>query len=999
MSRLPAVRDGKLFAAPHEAPTPVGAPGWFAWLHEARSFTFAGSAGTFTARHEERSGRRFWYAYRQRGGVLRKTYLGRSAGLTPQRLEQAAEILARPDSAGAWADASEESASPLIATKIAVPQPGMSLVARPAVLARCLESIEHLCALVAAPAGFGKTTLLLMACAQVRDRGWKVAWVSLEESERDPVRFWMYVLAALDGATPGMSIAARHMLETPRPLPIERVLTALINELAAETSSIALVLDDYHRAATSAIDQGLTFLIEHAPAALHLVVAARSDPTLPLARLRAQGRIAELHATDLRFSADETARFMRETMHVSLPEAQLAQLDERTEGWVAGLQLAALSLRDQADVPNLMADNSATPRYIAEYLIGEVLEHQPQEVQAFLLQTAPLERLTGSLCDAVTGRTDGAVMLARLMQAQLFVTPLDPGQTWYRYHHLFAEVLRERLRRMEPELLQQCHLCAAAWMRQHGMLGEAIRHLLAAQAFEEAATLIEGEGDQLFLRGEVAGLVAWARMLPRDILLAHPHFCVLFAAGLFLQGEGSETSTWLNNLERRLAETGSPTAEIEGEIAVIRAITVLMEGDLIAGATLAQQAASQLSAKNQLMRGMALWLASILGLVGENDMSAAHRTISEIAEESLHSGNIFLAVMALSTIAVIETYQCRLHDAAQTCREALRLAPGTGKQEPPIVAMAYCALGEIQREWNDLDGAERTLHHALEISADASTREFTNDGLVSLALLQAGRGQYEEALETFEEIRHLIRMQQLVQWDLIQMEVARAGVLIAQGNVAEAARWAESCQRERRSGTAALPAVFREEEDIALARVALAQCRAEEAVALLEDVCPRALRSGRQRVLLVARALLARAHWMLSETDAALGDLDTVLALAAPEGFMRVFLDEGESMADLLAAYVAGRPPSRARAHALKLLAAFGRAAEPSALPPSLALSPRELDVLRLLAIGCSNDAIARELVVALSTVKWHVAHIYRKLGVSGRVQAVARARALRLIA
>lgn len=1000
MSRLPAVRDGMLYAPPGANPQQVGAPEWFAWLDEARSFTYASGDGGFTARHELRSGRGFWYAYRQREGVLRKTYLGRSADLTPQRLEQAAKTLTEAsESAGAESVAADEWASPLIATKIVVPQPGMELVPRPAVVARCLESLTRPCAIVAAPPGFGKTTLLLLTCEQLRARGWRVAWVTLEETERDPVRFWTYALAALGAVQPGFGVTARHMLETPVLQPIERILTTVVNELASVPMPLVLALDDYHRAATPAIDEGLAFLVEHAPATLHLAIATRADPALPLARLRAQGRVAELHAADLRFSSEESVRFLRETMRLPLPDEQLARLAERTEGWVAGLQLAALSLRDATDLPDLTAENASLPRYIAEYLIGEALERQPEDVQTFLLQTAPLERMTGSLCDAVTGRDDGAETLTRLMRAQLFVTPLDAGQTWFRYHQLFAEALRERLRRTAPDLLERCHRRAAEWLRQRGMLDEAILHLLAAQDFEGAATLVEGECDRFFLRGEISGMVTWARRLPEDIVLEHPHLCVLFAAGLFLEGDGTQTSTWLDRLERHLAERGASTKEIEGEIAVIRAITLLLAGNLIGGATLAQQAAAQISAENQLMRGMALWLASILGLVGENDMNVAHRTIGEIAEESLQRGNIFLAVMALSTVAIIEIFQCRLHDAERTCREALRLAPGTGKQELPIAGMAFCALGEVQREQGDFDTAERTLRHALEIASNASTREFTNDGLISLALLQAGRGQYDEALATFEEIRYLIRTKQLVQWDLIQMELARIGVLIAQGNIAEAGRWAELCLRDREAGESQYVGVFSEDEDLALARVAIAQSRAKDALALLEAVCPRAKRSGHLRTLLIARVLLARAHSMLDETDAAFCALDAALAVAAPEGFVRVFLDEGESVADVLAAYVACRPSSRERAYAFKLLAAFGRAIEPAMESSSTALSARELDVLRLLASGRSNDAIANELVVALSTIKWHVAHIYRKLGVSGRVQAVARARELRLIA
>ena len=999
MSRLPVVRDGALYIASRDA-IPVESQEWLAWVGDARSFTFSGTAGTFTARREERSGRHFWYAYRQQRGALRKIYLGRSAELTLSRLERAALTLADAGSTRSRDATPHAQSSPLIATKMSIPQPGPSLIARPNVVTRCLESVAaRSCTLIAAPPGFGKTTLLVMTTERLKERNWEVAWLSLEETERDPVRFWTYLLAALDGVQPGIALAARNMLETPRPSPIERILTMLINELAAATTPIALVLDDYHRAATPDSDHGLEFLLEHAPATLHLIVATRADPALPLTRLRVQGKIAELHAADLRFSQDEATRFMSETMHVSLPPDQVIQLNERAEGWVAGLQLAALSARDQAGPPALVADTSSTPRYIAEYLIDEVLERQPQDIQTFLLRTAMLERLTGPLCDAVTDRADGAAMLARLTQAQLFVTPLDAARTWYRYHQLFAEVLCQRLRATAPDLLEQSHQRAARWLQQHGMIDEAIKHFIAAAAFEDAAMLVEGESDRLVLRGEVAGLVSWVRALPRAILLRHPHLCALFSAGLFLQGRSPEASAILDDLEHNLQATGSYPIETQGEIATVRAIVLLLAGDIDGGVALARQAKRQVSPENQLMSGLALWLSNLLDLFGEDDVSELNRTISEIAAQSQRSGNILVAVMALMTKASIEISQCRLHRAAQTAREAIQLTSHPSGRELPLAAIAHSILGEIQREWNDLDTAERTLRHALDIGSYLSSPEFINDAMVSLGMVLAARGKYDEALATFEEIRRLVKAGQLVAWDVIQMEVMRVRVLIAQGQLAEAAHWAEDYRRSWQLERPHHLVLLREAEDLALARVALSLGQPGEPLATLQALSESASRAGRLHNVMEAKMLLARAHWISGERDAALCDLEAALSLAAPDGFLRVFLDEGEAMADLLAAYVASRPHSTEHAYAVKLLAAFGRSVEPPLTSPSAILSQREQDVLRLLAAGYSNETIAAELVVALSTVKWHVAHIYRKLSVASRVQAVARARELRLIA
>jgi LuxR family maltose regulon positive regulatory protein len=994
-----------------DPPIAVETARWVAWLDTAPSFAYRGVAGRFTARQEERSGRRFWYAYRQQDGTLRKTYLGRSAELTIARLEEAAHTLAEMARMDATGDNREQEnvadawLSPLITTKIAAPMAPQSVVTRPEVMARCLESIERPCAIIAAPAGFGKTTLLMMASERVQQRAWRVAWVSLEESEQDPTRFWQYTFAALDAAQPGISATARHMLEFPRPAPIERILTVLINEVAAAKTPILLVLDDYHRAATPAIDQGLIFLVEHAPAMLHLLIATRSTPAFPMARLHAQGRIAELDAADLRFSSDEANRFMRETMHVTLPPEQLAQLAERTEGWVAGLQLAALSLRSHSGIPDLVADGSATPRYIAEYLIDEVLERQPDDIQAFLLQTSPLERLTGSLCDAVTGRADSDVLLARLTQEQLFLTPLDAAQTWYRYHHLFAEVLRERLERRMPECVKQFHQRAADWLWQHGMPDDAIRHLLAAELFAEAAAHIELESDRLVLHGEVAGLARWGHALPRDVILAHPHLCLLFAVALLLQGEEPDADAWLDALEMRYGGQDGLPDNTRGEFAAVRSFLALWSGDILGGAAQAREALQQLPPSDRLLRTLTLWITHVIGVFGEGNLAEAERTIGDVAEDSRRGGNMLVAFIALITKASAQLYQCRLREAAQVCAEALRLLPD---ENIPLAAMSYCIQGEIRREWNELDTAEAILRRGLAISEHAGSPEYINDGLIYLAQVLHARGRYDEALTTLERIRTMVQLRQLAPWDLNQMEIVRARVLIARGKLDEAGRWAEGRLRSRQQGDPgpAAPLAFMYDlEDLSIARVFLAQGDAETATAILEPLAQRAAETGQWRNLLEARMLQAQAHWQFGNAETATSMLHAALTIAAPEGLMRVFLDEGEQiMVDLLACYLDSQPVSSASSreleHARKLLAAFGRAdAVPSPVDLPNMLSPREADVLHLLAAGRSNEEIASDLVLALSTVKWHVAHIYRKLGVRGRMQAVTRARELRLIA
>ena len=441
----------------------------------------------------------------------------------------------------------------------------------------------------------------------------------------------------------------------------------------------------------------------------------------------------------------------------------------------------------------------------------------------------------------------------------------------------------------------------------------------------------------------------------------------------------------------------------------MRSFLALWTGDIVGGVALAQVALRQLPPGDRLLRALTLWISQVIGIFGEGNLAEAERSIGEVAEESRRSGNMLVAFIAFVTKASAQIYRCRLRDAARTCDEALQMLPGDGAIELPMAAMAYCLLGEIRREWNELDTAETLLRRALTISEDLGSPEYINDGLNYLGMVQFARGQYDEALVTFERIRAMVRTRQLAPWDLMQMEIMRVRVLIARGDVDEASRWAENRLRSRQRGDPGpvTPLAFMNDlEDLSIARIALARGDISAATAMLEPVRARAEETGQWRNLMEARMLLARAHWLSGADEAALCELHAALTIAAPEGFVRVFLDEGDSMADLLSRYVASRPvssssspSSREWEHARKLVAAFGRVVAPAPAAPPEILSPREIDVLRLLATGHSNEAIAGDLTLALSTVKWHVAHIYRKLGVRGRMQAASRARELRLIA
>ena len=598
---------GHLAAGTETVPISLDTPAWFSWLEQHSTFCFDYAGGTFSARKEQRFGGWYWYAYRRRGRKLHTAYLGKSDLLTSERLHRVAQLLATPAASSNGhqprrADMSSPSApGPRLSTKLFIPTPRPDLVHRPRLLQDLTRGVQRKLTLIAAPAGFGKTTLLSAWAARSPA---PIAWVSLDASDNDATAFWDYVMAALDRLHPGVGDPARALLYAPLPQPIEAVLTMLMNGIAVLTDPVVLVLDDYHVIDAQPIHLAVTFLLEHMPPQLRVVLASRAEPPVSVARLRVQGHILEVRAADLRFTADETTSFLTEVMHLDLSPADIATLAGRTEGWIAGLHLAAVTLQGRGSPVGQVADFTGSHRSIVDYLAEEVLQRQPARVQRFLLETSILDRLNGPLCDAVTGHTGSQAMLEKTDAANLFLVPLDEQRFWYRYHHLFAEFLRNRLRQRQPDLVAQLHTRASSWHARHLLLIEAVTHALAAGEHESAANLIEQSAAMmLWVRCDVFTIQQIMKLLPDATARARPKVCLAYAWAVTLT-RPSDAERFVRYAEDSLRQdqshthpgAGTATAQIVnrqallGEIAAIRARVASIQGDRERTAAFAHEA-------------------------------------------------------------------------------------------------------------------------------------------------------------------------------------------------------------------------------------------------------------------------------------------------------------------------------------------------------------------------------------------------------------------------
>lgn len=829
--------------------------------------------------------------------------------------------------------------------------------------------------LVSASAGYGKTTLI---AEWLGGFSVKSAWLSLEKADNDPVRFLAYLIAALQLVDEHIGVNTRAMLQSPQPLPPEVVLTALINEIAVVNIPFVLVLDDYHVIEALPIHTQLDFLVEHQPPQMHLVLVTREDPPLPLARLRARGQMVEIRQDDLRFSLDESADFLQRVMELDLSVDDIAALELRTEGWVAGLQLAALSMQGRADLPGFVRAFTGSSHYVLDYLIEEVFERQPAEVQDFLLRTSILERLSGSLCDAVADRAGSSLLLDRLEHANLFIVPLDQSRTWYRYHRLFAELLRQRLQSAGTPAENELHRRASGWFATEGFLPEAIDHALAASDWDAAARLISSIAENMLRFGELATLLKWIKALPDDCICKLPQLCRDYGWALSLTGQLDVADPYLQRAEA--AAQGDDA--LLGTILVAQAYNLRMRGDDDRAIERARRALSILPAKDYLSRGL---VALTLGLIHWNrgNFQEAEQAFVEVDRAAQQSHNHYARMTALTYLAIVQAVYGHLHRAAELCQELIKL----GASKPPV-APAYIELGAILYEWNDLGEAERRLQFGIELSQHSGNLAFLSEGLRTLAVLQQAHGEADAAQSTLQRSDQFISERQVTPFTRLRHAACHVQLALAQNDLESAAYWA-GLVTEPADSSLLYPRL-----NLAPSRLLLRRGDKSQAAEKLKELYETASRAGWGSGVIEVRTLQALAA---SEPADALYFLGDALHKAQSEGFVRTFVDKGEPLKALLERLKS--QGGELKGYILSLLSAFGEAAGATVPQPFIEpLSGRELEVLRLLAEGLSNGEIAQRLIVSVGTVKTHVHSIIEKLGVSNRTQAVARSRELALL-
>ncbi len=772
-------------------------------------------------------------------------------------------------------------------------------------------------------------------------------------------------------------------------LPDDRSTEFIPSEIEELRPGYILVLDDYHVIETPAIHQHLSFLLDHLPPHMQLVISTRADPPLHLAQRRARDQLIELHESDLRFTRIEVEQFLNETMSLSLNLEQIAALETRTEGWIAGLQLAALSLRGREDLSGFVRAFTGSHRFVFDYLTDEVFARQTESTQSFIMHTSILERLNASLCKALTGHADSQAMLEELERNNLFLTALDDERRWYRYHHLFADILLHRLTEKSPTTLVELHLRASEWFENEGLITEAVNHALAAHDWERAARLMEKASESLRQRGEIATLTNWTQALPESVRRSHPALCLIHARALVDVARFADAEIFIAEAEQWIQSNAANTDSLRGKALALRAQFAITRGELMQAIELAQRAEQSLPPDDVSWR---IWVSLTLAgaLRYTSNWLKANETFQEAAALSESAGDYTNALFALSSRGEVLEAKGQLRQAVQQFDQVLRLARGWGIANAPVTGYALVGLGRVRCEWNELDAALHDVQTGLERGQLARNMDVLLRGYHALARIRRAQGDMDSALAALDDadgVAEKMGLARVKDW----ISAQRAQVWLARGDTEAALDWASHFKGHVQEDI--FPSV-----PVALAKVWLSQQQPDKALPLLDHALQSAQAMGRLGNAIHILAVKAIVYHTKGDPEQALATLEHALELAEPEGYVRVFADEGAPMARLLRRLLTR---SSASEYVRRLLEALGESVKIElAIASKLnePLSQRELEVLRLIADGATNKEIADELVLTVNTVKRHISNIFGKLVVSNRAQAIARARELNLL-
>jgi LuxR family maltose regulon positive regulatory protein len=891
----------------------------------------------------------------------------------------------------------------LLATKLLMPTQRAALVSRQNLLEILDKSLVCKVTIITAPAGFGKTTLI---GDWINQRNIQAAWLSMDENDNDPNRFLSYFIKALQTIDSDIGETILEILQSPQVQINEPLLISLINEIVLSIPDETIfVLDDYHLVETPQINEIVYFLLIHLPPPIHIFIASRSDPSLPVALLRGRGELNEIRQDDLRFTTEETTEFLNRVKGLQLTENQVGVLVTRTEGWISGLQMAAISIQGSENTSAFIQSFTSSNRYIFDYLIEEILNRQPENVQDFLLDTSILGRLTGDLCNAVTNQPDGQEILDLLVRTNLFILPLDKDRQWYRYHHLFADLLQKQLTQKRPGFIHELHKRASLWFDGEGFSEEAITHSLATKDFEFSAQILEQNIPVMLERGEELSLIAkFFSKLPEEFIRSHPYLSIQRIWGLVFSGRLDEAEERFQEVEYQPGI--DKDKDLTGHIALVRALIANIRGNMESAILLAQQADELIPAKDVVVRGMIPYILGN-GYLEIGKLNNAEQAYDQIRQIAISANNLWALTVAYHGLAQIKKLRGHLVEAKSLCEELLKIAAARKAERYGFLCGIHFELGDVLREFNNLDIARKRVMEGLELS---ESWEITTDivsGYVTLARIYIAQADLDAAAEALREAKKASEMGNIFRIIETKLDICQVQMWIQKGNAGDLSRWADKIEAKLINLDQDEEFDFvTEMELIALARVWITTSTKSQDKSslfksknLLKRLASSAQKTERFYRLIEILALQSIVFDRLEDENMAFEVLDKSILLAQPEGCMRIFLDEGQPIQSIL--YRAqklgiGLPYTKTLLDAFEIQMRELSGSTSQDLPEPL--SDREMEVLMLLPTKMTAAEMAEKLIIAKSTIDTHIKHIYSKLGVNRRIEAIQRAEEIGLL-